>query len=32
MKNILVIQGGTAQFIDSFVKGVADAGSTVEAV
>ena len=38
MKNILVIQGGgrpkgnTSQLIDSFVKGAADAGSTVEVV
>ena len=38
MKNIFVIQGGgrpkgnTAQLIDSFVKGAADAGHTVEVV
>ena len=38
MKNILVIQGGgrpkgnTAQLIDSFVKGTADAGHTVEII
>ncbi len=38
MKNILVIQGGgrpkgnTTQLIDSFVKGVADAGNTVEVI
>ena len=38
MKNILVIQGGgrpkgnTAQLIDSFVKGAADAGHAVEVV
>ena len=38
MKNILVIQGGgrpkgnTTQLIDSFVKGVADTGNTVEVI
>ena len=38
MKNILVIQGGgrpkgnTAQLVDSFVEGAADAGNTVEIV
>ena len=38
MKNILVIQGGgrpkgnTAQLIDSFVKGAADAGNAVEVI